>query len=60
MLLEVKAANDSPSRNLRTFGNNFPLVKKIQIVKDLNKEKTFPDGLEIRQAHKWLSSLTLN
>ena len=59
MLLEVKSSDDSPSNNLRIFANNFPAAKKIQIVKELKREKTFPDGLEIRQAHSWLSTFTL-
>jgi len=58
ILLEVKLSDDSPSRALQLFSRNFPGVKKIQIVKELHREKTFPDGLEIRQAHKWLSSFT--
>lgn len=59
MLLEVKSSDDSPSNNLRIFSKNFPNAKKIQIVKELNKEKTFPDGIQIRKAHNWLSSFTL-
>jgi predicted AAA+ superfamily ATPase len=59
MLLEVKLSDDAPSGNLRIFANNFPRVKKIQIVKELKREKTFPDGLEIRSAHNWLASFTL-
>ena len=58
ILMEVKLSDDSPSRSLQIFSSNFPGVKKIQIVKELHREKTFPDGLEIRQAHKWLSSFT--
>jgi predicted AAA+ superfamily ATPase len=58
ILLEVKLSDDSPSSALQIFSSNFPSVKKIQIVKELHREKTFPDGLEIRQAHKWLSSFT--
>ncbi len=59
MLLEVKLSDDSPSKSMKFFSSNFPRMKKIQIVKELKREKTFPDGLEIRQAHNWLSSFTL-
>jgi len=59
MLLEVKLSDDSPSKSMKFFSSNFPRIKKIQIVKELKREKTFPDGLEIRQAHKWLSSVIL-
>jgi len=34
-------------------------VKRIQLVKDCSREKTYPDGTEIRQAHKWLASFSL-
>jgi len=31
--------------------------KKIQIVKELKREKTYPDGVEIRTAQNWLSEM---
>jgi hypothetical protein len=34
-----------------------PGVKKVQIVKELKREKTYPDGLEIRTAQNWLSEM---
>lgn len=58
-MIEVKWADDSPSRNFPIFTGYFPQAKKIQIVKELPREKTFPDGLEIRQAHSWLSTFSL-
>lgn len=60
LLLEVKWGNDKPSRNFSRFANYFPDSRKVQIVKELTREKTFPDGLEIRKAHTWLSGLWLD
>jgi len=58
-IIEVKWADGVPSDNFRTFGKFFPSIKKVQLVKELKREKTFPDGLEIRLAHNWLSTFRL-
>jgi len=58
-MIEVKCADNTLSRNFSIFGKYFPGIKKIQIVKDLNREKTYPDGTEIRSAHNWLANLSL-
>ncbi len=60
LLLEVKWGDDKPSRNFSRFATYFPNSRKVQIVKELTREKTFPDGLEIRKAHSWLANLWLN
>lgn len=59
LLLEVKWGDDKPSRNFSRFTTYFPDSRKVQIVKELTREKTFPDGLEIRKAHSWLTNLWL-
>jgi len=59
LLLEVKLADNRPSRHFSHFGRYFPDIKKIQIVKDINRERTFPDGVEVRGAAKWLAGLRL-
>ncbi len=58
MMLEVKWADSSKSRNFSLFEKYFPGTPKVQLVKKLEKEKTYPDGTEIRRAHSWLSSFS--
>jgi len=60
LMVEVKWRNENASPNFKIFKKAFPGVKMIQLVKELKKEKTFPDGIEIRSAHKWLSQLSLS
>jgi len=60
LMVEVKWRNENVSPNFKIFKKAFPGVKMIQLVKELKKEKTFPDGIEIRSAHKWLSQLSLS
>ena len=58
-MIEVKWSDDALSKNFSLFDKYFPGIKKIQLVKDLKREKTFPGGAEIRQAHLWLSGFSL-
>ncbi|MCD6534722.1 MAG: DUF4143 domain-containing protein, partial [Deltaproteobacteria bacterium] len=55
LLLEVKWSDDKPGKNFNRFGDYFPGAKKVQIVKELIREKTYPDGIEVRRAHSWLT-----
>lgn len=59
LMMEVKWADSRPSRNFSIFNKYFPRARKIQLVYKPIREKTFPDGTEIRSAHKWLSDFTL-
>ena len=59
LMVEVKWKNNSLSSNFEVFRKFFPQLKMVQVVKELKKEKTFPNGAEIRTAHNWLSTLTL-
>jgi len=59
LMAEVKWADTSPSRNFTVFSKFFPHVRKVQIVKELDRQKTYPDGLEIRAAHNWLADFSL-
>ena len=59
LMVEVKWAQDSLSRNFKIFGKYFPTAAKIQINGRLDREKTYPDGSEIRAAHKWLAEFSL-
>ena len=55
MAIEVKLSDDSVSKNFRSIANDFPGIKKVQLVKNLKREKTFPNGEEIRSL-SWLAN----
>ena len=59
MAVEVKWADDSPNRNFSLLKKHFSGIKKIQLIKELTREKTYPDGLELRRAASWLAKLQL-
>jgi uncharacterized protein len=57
--VEVKWSDDVPSANFKVFSGVLKNIPKIQIVKELSREKTYPNGIEIRKASKWLSEFNL-
>jgi predicted AAA+ superfamily ATPase len=59
LMIEVKWSDAERSPNFSFFEKYLAGVNKIQIVKDLNREKTYPDGTEIRAAKNWLSEISL-
>ncbi len=59
LLIEVKWSDDRQSPNFRLFGRYFPQAQKVQIVKELKREKSFPDGTKILKAQDWLASFSL-
>jgi hypothetical protein len=59
LMLEVKWSDAERSPHFSFFEKYFAGVNKIQIVKDLNREKTYPDGTKIRIAQNWLSEISL-
>lgn len=59
LMLEVKWSGAERSPSFSFFEKYLAGVNKIQIVKDLNREKTYPDGTQIRTAQKWLSEISL-
>lgn len=58
MMIEVEWSDAERSPNFDFFGKYLSGFRKIQIVKELKREKTFPDGTEIRTAENWLSGMT--
>lgn len=56
-LIEVKTTDDKPSKAFEHFSKFIKDAKKIQLVKTLRREKTMPDGLEIRKLIPWLAHL---
>lgn len=57
-LVEVKWSDDNPSKNFEYFGNMLQPLKKVQLVKDIKREKTYSNGLEIRSVISWLADLS--
>jgi len=58
-LIEVKTGDSSPHKPLEHFGSLFPNAVKLQLVKNLTKEKTYPKGIQIRRVSDWLAQLQL-
>ena len=56
-MAEVKKSQDTPSEGLRVFLKYFKNIKAIQLVQALKREKTFPDGIQIRKASSWLAKM---
>ena len=56
-MLEVKSSQNSLSKGFSTFLKYFKNIKAIQIVKNLKREKTFPNGAQIRKASPWLAKM---
>ena len=56
-LIEVKTSLDQVSKGLSYFSKQFPKIKKIQLVLNLKKEKTFPNGIEIRKLIPWIKKM---
>lgn len=59
LLVEVKHADDSPSPSLSHFAAFLPGCSRLQLVREIGREKTYADGMEIRRAATWLASLSL-
>lgn len=60
LMIEVKWSDAERSSSFSLFEKYLTGAKKIQIVKELKREKTYPDGVEIRTAQNWLSEMRLN
>ncbi|MHB1946889.1 MAG: ATP-binding protein [Gammaproteobacteria bacterium] len=58
-LIEVKQSNGNLTSAFNYFNTFLPDAKKIQIVHELQREKTFPQGFEIRSLIPWLAQLNL-
>ncbi len=59
LILEIKLSDSTPAASFSHFSHFLPTTKKIQLVKELPREKTYPDGLEIRSLIAWLANLDL-
>ena len=52
--IEVKLSESTLATNFNPFLSELKNVEKIQLVKNLDNEKMYPNGVEIRKASKWL------
>jgi predicted AAA+ superfamily ATPase len=59
LMIEVKWSDSNRSPNFSLFEKYVNRVRKVQVVKELTREKTYPDGTEIRRAGSWLSEISL-
>ena len=59
LLVEVKWKDGNLSPNFGSFEKFFPEARTIQLSKELDREKTFPTGAEIRRAGQWLTEFEL-
>ena len=57
-LIEVKWSDDKPNKNFNYF-RQFVDARPIQLVKEIKREKTYSDGLEIRSLLYWLYNINL-
>lgn len=58
-LIEVKVSNSEPTKAFEHFSKIFPEAKKVQLVKNLKREQTYPNKLEIRSVLSWLKEINL-
>jgi len=56
-LIEVKWSDNTPSKHFSYFESYFPKTKKIQLVKEIQREKTFTNSVEIRNIVDWLYNI---
>ncbi len=52
--LEVKLTDTNLAKNFSPFLDELKTVEKIQLVKILDQEKMYTNGVEVRKAGKWL------
>jgi hypothetical protein len=58
-LIEVKATDDTPAKGFDYFSPYFTAAQHLQLVKTLYREKTYPNGLEVRALIPWLAQRNL-
>ena len=58
-LIEVKNSDSDISKHFSYFSQYLPKAKKIQLVRKLQREKTYPDGVEVRGLINWLANIDL-
>ncbi len=59
-LIEVKQSDAQASKHFGHFRKYFRDAMAVQLVHKLDRERTYPDGLEVRKAAAWLAGLDLS
>jgi predicted AAA+ superfamily ATPase len=59
LMLEVKWGDDSPSKNFNYFSPYLHDIGKIQLVKNIRREKSLQSGIDVLSAVNWLFNLDL-
>ncbi len=59
MMIEVKLSDEKPSSSFRFFKKTFKNIPKIQLVQEIKREKTYPNGTQIRKADLWLTKIDI-
>lgn len=58
-MLEAKWSDPEPAAAFKHFHSFHPNIRQVQLVKELKREMTYPNGLEIRALVPWLTALNL-
>lgn len=58
-LIEVKMSDGKPANGFRHFGALFPDAVHLQVVKNLSRDTSLPNGLLIKKLVPWLAELAL-
>jgi len=58
-MIEVKLADTNLSPNFSIFNKYFDHINQTQVTKEIQNEKTYPNGAEIRKADTWLANFHL-
>ena len=59
LMIEVKWAEESLSRNFAVFSKYLPHTPGVQLVGKIEREKSFESGIRILDAARWLTDLIL-
>lgn len=59
LMLEVKLTNGEPASGFKHFSQFLPHARQLQLVKQLDREKTYPSGLEVRALIPWLADMPI-
>ena len=57
-MVECKWKDAVPSKNFEVFSAELGKCEKIQLLGQLDQDATYPNGIQVRQAAKWLSKNT--
>ena len=59
MIVEVKTSDPAPSRAFAQFAQFLPSARKLQLVWKIERERSTPDGIEVRALIPWLETIEL-